>query len=72
MGLLIVEDEARIAELVRGASARVGFAVDAVGLARTKALLRRPGGALGMILKAGKISFEVSKRPKGHRRSSEA
>ena len=46
MGLLIVEDEARIAELVRGALARVGFAVDAVGLARTKALLRWREGAL--------------------------
>jgi DNA-binding response OmpR family regulator len=28
-------------------------------IARTKALLRRPGGALGTILKAGNISFEV-------------
>ena len=32
MRLLIVEDEARIAELVQGALARAGFAVDAVGL----------------------------------------
>src|SRR5262245_24100626 len=32
MRLLIVEDEIRIAELVRRALARAGFAVDAVGL----------------------------------------
>jgi DNA-binding response OmpR family regulator len=32
MRLLIVEDEARIAELVQGALARAGFAVDAVAL----------------------------------------
>jgi CheY-like chemotaxis protein len=139
MRLLIVEDEARIAELVRGALARAGFAVDAVALcaearaaltvtsydaaivdlglpdgdglsmlaelrangnvtpvlvltardavedrvrgldtgaddylvkpfameeliARTKALLRRPGGALGMTLKAGNISFDTVER----------
>jgi len=139
MRLLIVEDEARIAELVQGALARAGFAVDAVGLcaearaaltvtsydaaivdlglpdgdglsllrelrangnltpvlvltardavedrvrgldtgaddylvkpfaieeliARTKALLRRPGGALGVILKAGNISFDTIER----------
>jgi K+-sensing histidine kinase KdpD len=30
MGLLIVEDETRIAELIQGALARVGFALDAV------------------------------------------
>jgi DNA-binding response OmpR family regulator len=139
MRLLIVEDEARIAELVRGALARAGFVVDAVGLcaeartalkatsydaaivdlglpdgdglsllaelrangnptpvfvltardaiedrvrgldtgaddclvkpfaieeliARTKALLRRPSGALGVILKAGNISFDTVER----------
>jgi DNA-binding response OmpR family regulator len=139
MRLLIVEDEARIAELVQKALARVGFAVDAVALcadaraaltvtaydaaivdlglpdgdglsllaelrasgnltpvlvltardavedrvrgldtgaddylvkpfaieeliARTKALLRRPGGALGMTLKAGNISFDTVER----------
>jgi DNA-binding response OmpR family regulator len=139
MRLLIVEDEARIAELVQGALARAGFAIDAVALcadaraalavtsydaaiidlglpdgdglsllgdlrakgnptpvlvltardavedrvrglntgaddylvkpfaieeliARTKALLRRPGGALGMILKAGNISFDTIER----------
>src|SRR5712692_4013526 len=32
MRLLIVEDETRIAELIQGALARVGFAVDAVAL----------------------------------------
>src|SRR5258707_246575 len=32
MRLLIVEDETRIAELIQGALARVGFAVDAAGL----------------------------------------
>ncbi len=32
MRLLIVADEVRIAELVQGALARAGFAVDAVGL----------------------------------------
>jgi CheY-like chemotaxis protein len=32
MRLLVVEDEARIAELVQGALARAGFAVDAVAL----------------------------------------
>ena len=32
MRLLIVEDELRIAELVKGALARVGFAVDVVTL----------------------------------------
>jgi DNA-binding response OmpR family regulator len=139
MRLLIVEDEARIGELVKGALARVGFAVDVVTLcadaraafavtaydaaivdlglpdgdglalvgelrtggnltpvlvltardavedrvrgldtgaddylvkpfamteliARTKALLRRPGGALGMTLKAGNISFDTVER----------
>src|SRR5262245_10842758 len=138
MRLLIVEDEARIAELVQGALARAGFTVDAVGLcaearaavkvtsydaivdlglpdgdglsllrelrahgnltpvlvltardavedrvcgldtggddylvkpfaieeliARTKALLRRPGGALGLVLKAGNISFDTVER----------
>jgi DNA-binding response OmpR family regulator len=139
MRLLIVEDEARIAELVQAALARAGFAIDAVALcadaqaalavtsydaaiidlglpdgdglsllgdlrargnptpvlvltardavedrvrglntgaddylvkpfaieeliARTKALLRRPGGALGMILKAGNISFDTIER----------
>jgi DNA-binding response OmpR family regulator len=139
MRLLIVEDETRIAELVKTALARVGFAVDVVSLcadaraalavtsydaaivdlglpdgdglgllgelrtrgnqtpvlvltardavedrvrgldtgaddylvkpfamteliARTKALLRRPGGALGMTLKAGNISFDTVER----------
>jgi DNA-binding response OmpR family regulator len=139
MRLLIVEDETRIAELVKTALARVGFAVDVVSLcadaraalavtsydaaiidlglpdgdglsllgelrtrgnqtpvlvltardavedrvrgldtgaddylvkpfamteliARTKALLRRPGGALGMTLKAGNISFDTIER----------
>jgi DNA-binding response OmpR family regulator len=139
MRLLIVEDETRIAELAKGALARVGFAVDVVTLcadaraalavtsydaaivdlglpdgdglhllgelrtggnltpvlvltardavedrvrgldtgaddylvkpfamteliARTKALLRRPGGALGVILKAGNISFDTVER----------
>jgi DNA-binding response OmpR family regulator len=139
MRLLIVEDETRIAELVQGALARAGFAVDAVALcadaraaltvtsydaaivdlglpdgdglsllaelrangnltpvlvltardavedrvrgldtgaddylvkpfaieeliARTKALLRCPGGALGMTLKAGNISFDTVER----------
>src|SRR5713226_7613155 len=139
MRLLIVEDETRIAELVQGALARAGFAVDAVGLfadaraalavtsydaaivdlglpdgdglsllgelrgkrnltpvlvltardavedrvrgldagaddylvkpfavteliARTKALLRRPGGALGVILSAGNVSFDTIER----------
>jgi len=139
MRLLIVEDEARIAELVQGALARAGFVVDAVHLcadaraalettsydaaivdlglpdgdglcllgelranhnptpvlvltardavedrvrgldvgaddylvkpfamvelvARTKALLRRPGGALGMILRAGNLSFDTVER----------
>jgi DNA-binding response OmpR family regulator len=139
MRLLIVEDEARIAELVQGALVRAGFAIDAVALcadaraafavtsydaaiidlglpdgdglsllellrakgnptpvllltardavedrvrglntgaddylvkpfaieeliARTKALLRRPGGALGMILKAGNIKFDTVER----------
>jgi DNA-binding response OmpR family regulator len=139
MRLLIVEDEARIAELVQAAMARAGFAIDAVALcadaqaalgvtsydaaiidlglpdgdglslledlrakgnptpvllltardavddrvrglntgaddylvkpfaieeliARTKALLRRPGGALGVILKAGNISFDTVER----------
>jgi len=31
-------------------------------IARTKALLRRPGGALGMILKAGNVSFDTVER----------
>lgn len=139
MRLLIIEDETRIAELVKAALARVGFAVDVVSLcadaraalamtsydaaiidlglpdgdglsllgelrtrgnqtpilvltardavedrvrgldtgaddylvkpfaiteliARTKALLRRPGGALGMTLKAGNISFDTIER----------
>jgi DNA-binding response OmpR family regulator len=139
MRLLIVEDEARIAELVKAALARAGFTVDVVSLwvdarttlavtsydaaiidlglpdgdglsllaelrthgnqtpvlvltardavedrvrgldsgaddylikpfamtelvARTKALLRRPGGALGMTLKAGNISFDTIER----------
>jgi DNA-binding response OmpR family regulator len=139
MRLLIVEDEARIAELVKAGLARAGFAVDVVrqcsdaraalsvtsydaavvdlglpdgdgldllrelrtggnqtpvlvltardavedrvrGLdtgaddylvkpfamaelvARAKALLRRPGGALGAILKAGNISFDTIER----------
>jgi len=139
MRLLVVEDETRIAELVKTALARVGFAVDVVSLcadaraalavtsydatiidlglpdgdglsllrelrtrgnqtpvlvltardavedrvrgldtgaddylvkpfamteliARTKALLRRPGGALGMTLKAGNISFDTIER----------
>ena len=31
-------------------------------IARTKALLRRPGGALGMTLKAGNISFDTVER----------
>jgi DNA-binding response OmpR family regulator len=134
--LLIVEDEARIAEILRAALARAGFIVDAVALcadaraalavipydaaildlglpdgdginllgelrssgnripilvltardaiedrvggldtgaddylvkpfamteliARTKALLRRPGGALGTTLKAGNIAFDT-------------
>jgi len=136
MRLLVVEDEARIAEIVRSALLRDGFAVDGFGLcadareafantpydaaildlglpdgdglrlltelrgkgnavpvlvltardavehrvagldagaddylvkpfamaeliARTKALLRRPGGALGTILKAGNIAFDT-------------
>ena len=136
MRLLIIEDEARIAEIVRSALARAGFAVDAVGLyseaqealaanrydavildlglpdgdglallkemrkrgnavpvlvltardavehrvagldggaddylikpfatsevvARTKAMLRRPGGALGTILSSGNIAFDM-------------
>jgi len=136
MRLLVVEDEARIAEIVRSALLRDGFAVDVFGLcadareafantpydaaildlglpdgdglrllkelrgkgnavpvlvltardavehrvagldagaddylvkpfamaeliARTKALLRRPGGALGTILKAGNIAFDT-------------
>jgi DNA-binding response OmpR family regulator len=139
MRLLIVEDETRIAELVKGALARVGFAVDTVALcadaravlavtsydaaivdlglpdgdglslvnelrtggnltpvlvltardavedrvrgldtgaddylvkpfamteliARTKALLRRPGGALGVTLRAGNITFDTVER----------
>src|SRR5262249_16306729 len=139
MRLLIVEDEARIAELVRGALARAGFAVDAVALcaearaaltvtsydaaivdlglpdgdglsllaelrangnltpvlvltardavedrvlgldtgaddylvkpfaieeliARTTPLLPRPGRALGMVLKAGNLSFDTVER----------
>jgi DNA-binding response OmpR family regulator len=139
MRLLVVEDEARIGELVKGALTRVGFAVDVVTLcadaraafavtsydaaivdlglpdgdgldlvgelrtggnltpvlvltardavedrvrgldtgaddylvkpfamteliARTKALLRRPGGALGMTLKAANISFDTVER----------
>src|SRR3982075_4305836 len=136
MRLLIIEDESRIAEILRSALSRSGFAVDAVGLcgdaraalevnpydavildlglpdgdglallkdmrargnavpvlvltardavehrvagldtgaddylikrfamseliARTKALLRRPGGALGTTLKAGNITFDT-------------
>jgi DNA-binding response OmpR family regulator len=139
MRLLVVEDETRIAELVKAALARAGFAVDVVSLcadartalavtsydaaiidlglpdgdgltllgdlrtrgnqtpvlvltardavedrvrgldtgaddylvkpfamveliARTKALLRRPGGALGMTLKAGNIRFDTTER----------
>jgi DNA-binding response OmpR family regulator len=139
MRLLIVEDETRIAELVKAGLARAGFAVDVVGLctdaraalsvtcydaaivdlglpdgdglhllrdlrvngnqtpvlvltardavedrvcgldtgaddylvkpfamaelvARTKALLRRPGGVLGAILKAGNVSFDTIER----------
>ena len=139
MRLLVVEDETRIAELIRGALARVGFTVDSVALcsearaalavasydaaiidlglpdgdglnllgelraggnltpvlvltardavddrvrgldagaddylikpfamteliARTKALLRRPGGALGVVLRAGNISFDTVAR----------
>ncbi len=139
MRLLIVEDEIRIAELIQGALARAGFAVDTVQLctdaraalettsydaaivdlglpdgdglsllgelrahrnptpvliltardavedrvrgldagaddylvkpfamteliARTKALLRRPGGALGMTLRAGNVSFDTVER----------
>jgi DNA-binding response OmpR family regulator len=139
MRLLIVEDETRIAELVKAGLARAGFTVDVMGLcadaraalevtaydaaivdlglpdgdglellreirtrgnqtpilvltardavedrvcgldtgaddylvkpfamteliARTKALLRRPGGALGMTLKAGNISFDTVER----------
>ena len=142
MRLLVVEDEARIAELVRGALARAGFVADTVAtaadacatlplnpyaaaildlglpdgdglavigearraansipilvltardaiddrvagldagaddylvkpfamselIARTKALLRRPGGALGTILKAGNISFDTIGRGLG-------
>jgi DNA-binding response OmpR family regulator len=134
--ILIVEDEVRIVEILKGALGRAGFAVDAVGLcadaraafevnpydaaildlglpdgdglkllremrtkgreipilvltardavedrvagldtgaddylvkpfamselvARTKALLRRPGGALGATLKAGNIAFDT-------------
>ncbi len=136
MRLLIVEDEARIAEILRSALGREGFAVDAVGdcadaraalttnpydavildlglpdgdglrllkevraqgnplpvlvvtardavehrvagldggaddylvkpfatsevVARVKALLRRPGGALGTILKSGNVAFDT-------------
>ena len=139
MRLLIIEDEARIAEIVRSALARAGFAVDAVGLyseaqealaanrydavildlglpdgdglallkemrkrgnavpvlvltardavehrvagldggaddylikpfatsevvARTKAMLRRPGGALGTVLSSGNIAFDTIRR----------
>jgi DNA-binding response OmpR family regulator len=139
MRLLIVEDETRIAELVKAGLARAGFAVDVVGLcadaraalsvtrydaavvdlglpdgdgldllrelrikgnqtpvlvltardavedrvcgldtgaddylvkpfamteliARTKALLRRPGGVLGVTLKAGNLSFDTIER----------
>lgn len=139
MRLLIVEDETRIAELVKAGLVREGFAVDVVGqcsdaraalavtsydaavvdlglpdgdgldllrelrtggnrtpvlvltardavddrvrgldtgaddylvkpfamaelVARAKALLRRPGGALGAILKAGNISFDTIER----------
>src|SRR6516162_7155188 len=41
MRLLIVEDETRITELVQGALARAGFAVDAVGLcAEARAALK--------------------------------
>jgi DNA-binding response OmpR family regulator len=137
--LLVVEDEARIAEILRGALARAGFAVDAVRLcadaraaiavnpydaaildlglpdgdglsflgelrakgngipvlvltardsvedrvrgldtgaddylvkpfamtelvARTKALLRRPGGALGATLRTGNVVFDTVQR----------
>jgi DNA-binding response OmpR family regulator len=136
MRLLVVEDEARIAEILKSALGRAGFAVDTVGrrgdaadalatmpydvlildlglpdgdglallaemrtagnslpvliltardavedrvlgldagaddylvkpfamvelVARTKALLRRPGGALGTLLKAGNLSFDT-------------
>jgi DNA-binding response OmpR family regulator len=139
MRLLVIEDETRIAELVKAGLGRAGFTVDVVGLcgdaraalavasydaaiidlglpdgdglellrelrtggnqtpilvltardavedrvcgldtgaddylvkpfamteliARTKALLRRPGGALGMTLKAGNISFDTVER----------
>jgi DNA-binding response OmpR family regulator len=139
MRLLVIEDETRIAELVKAGLGRAGFTVDVVGLcadaraalavtaydaaivdlglpdgdglgllrelrtsgnqtpilvltardavedrvcgldtgaddylvkpfamtelvARTKALLRRPGGALGMTLKAGNISFDTIER----------
>jgi DNA-binding response OmpR family regulator len=139
MRLLVIEDETRIAELVKAGLARAGFTVDVVGLcgearaalavtsydaavvdlglpdgdglellrelrtqgnqtpvlvltardaiedrvcgldtgaddylikpfammelvARTKALLRRPGGALGLTLKAGNISFDTVER----------
>jgi len=139
MRLLIVEDETRIAELVKTGLGRAGFAVDVVGLcadaraalsvmcydaavidlglpdgdgldllrelrgkgnqtpvlvltardavedrvsgldtgaddylvkpfamtelvARTKALLRRPGGVLGVTLKAGNLSFDTIER----------
>jgi DNA-binding response OmpR family regulator len=139
MRLLIVEDETRIAELVKAGLARAGFAVDVVALcadaraalsvthydaavvdlglpdgdgldllrdlrtkgnqtpvlvltardavddrvcgldtgaddylvkpfamtelvARTKALLRRPGGVLGVTLKAGNLSFDTIER----------
>ena len=139
MRLLIVEDETRIAELVKAGLGRAGFAVDVVGLcadaraalsvmcydaavidlglpdgdgldllrelrgkgnqtpvlvltardavedrvsgldtgaddylvkpfamtelvARTKALLRRPGGVLGVTLKAGNLSFDTIER----------
>ena len=34
-------------------------------IARTKALLHRPGGALGTILKAGNISFDTIGRGLG-------
>src|ERR1019366_5490546 len=130
MRVLIIEDEARIAEILRTALRRAGFVVDAVALcadaqaafatipylglldgdglsllgelrsgnnrmpilvltardavedrvsgldsgaddylvkpfamaeliARTKALLRRPGGALGTMLKAGNVTFDT-------------
>src|SRR5215510_11265155 len=94
MRLLVIEDEPRIAEILRAPLEQAGFAVDFVRLraegqaalalhvydaaildrglpdgdglkliaeliARTKALLRRPGGALGLNLKAGNVQFDT-------------